>query len=131
MPREIGTCDTCGIEVPYLPSQRKKSSDLIYCSRRCKGIGHSAMMTGRRYVTTYSSKHTFRVMARQEFIDRCAICGWDEASNDVAHIVARKDGGTDTIDNIVMLCPNHHRLYDTGRISQDAVLAARQNCVPA
>jgi predicted restriction endonuclease len=87
-------------------------------------------MTGRRYVATYSSKYTFRVMIRREFIDRCAICGWDEASTDVAHIVARKDGGTDSIDNVVMLCPNHHRLFDTGHISVDEVRAARVNCLP-
>jgi predicted restriction endonuclease len=86
-------------------------------------------MTGRRYVDTYTSRATFRVMIRREFLDRCAICGWDEAPNDVAHIVARKHGGSDALDNVVMLCPNHHRLFDTGRIPVEDVLAARQNCL--
>jgi predicted restriction endonuclease len=78
---------------------------------------------------TYGRSATFRKAIRTKFIDRCAICGWDEAPNDVAHIVARKNGGTDTLDNVVMLCPNHHRLFDTGRITAEQIIAARPSCL--
>jgi len=87
-------------------------------------------MTGRRYVSEYTSDGTFRVLARREFIDRCALCGWDLAPNDVCHVVARKNGGPNTVDNVVMLCPNHHRLFDRGAIPVEEVLAARANCLP-
>jgi predicted restriction endonuclease len=82
-------------------------------------------MTGRRRVSTYSSPSAFRKMIRSRFIDRCAICGWVEAPCDVAHIVARKNGGTDDLENIVMLCPNHHRLFDLGKVGMAEVRAAR------
>jgi predicted restriction endonuclease len=70
-------------------------------------------------------------MARRELYDRCAICGWDEASCDVAHIVALRDGGADEIGNVTMLCPNHHRMYDTGRIPVEVVRETRRNVVRA
>lgn len=136
MERETRPCATCGEPVSYLPSQRGASrgtqySDTIYCSRKCKGIGHSRLMTGRRPSGgIYTSTATFRVIIRQQFLDRCAICGWDEAPCDVCHIVARKAGGGNTFENVVMLCPNHHRLFDSGRIPMDAVLTARPNCLP-
>ena len=135
MPRETRPCATCGEPVTFLPSQRGAQrppkptyaySDTIYCSRKCKGIGHSKLMTGRRPSQgNYTSHHTFRTMIRREFHDRCAICGWDEAPCDVCHIVARKNGGSDTLDNVVMLCPNHHRLFDRGTIAPGEVHAAR------
>jgi predicted restriction endonuclease len=49
----------------------------------------------------------------------CVICGWSEASIDVCHIIPKNCGGTDTFDNVVVLCPNHHRMFDNGLISKD------------
>lgn len=114
-------------ERPFIvpPSQARGSR---YCSLACKDVGQSRVQTGRRKVETWKSS-AFRGMVRALFIDRCAICGWDEALNDVAHIEARKHGGADTIENIVMLCPNHHRLYDRGKISRATILEARPNCL--
>jgi len=65
-------------------------------------------------------------MARRAFAPRCAICGWAEAPCDVCHIVAKKSGGSDSLDNVVMLCPNHHRVFDRGMITADAVRRARE-----
>lgn len=39
----------------------------------------------------------------------CEICGFTEAL-DVHRIVAQKDGGTYTKDNVITLCPNCHAL---------------------
>ena len=131
--RETRPCATCGEPVSYLPSQRRPghAAGRIYCSRKCKGAGHSKLMTGRRPSGgVYTSNATFRKLIRPAFLDRCAICGWDEAPCDVAHIVARKAGGNPADpENVVMLCPNHHRMFDTGRISAEVVLAARPNCL--
>lgn len=104
--------------------------DNVYCDAACRNAGHSKIMTGRRPSNgVYASSSTFRVMIRREFTDRCAICSWAEAPCDVAHIVARKSGGTDDLENVVMLCPNHHRLFDLGLIPEDMVRAARVNCL--
>ena len=124
--RAVTPCATCGKPVHYLPSQRRNGEGNIYCDRVCKGIGHSKLMTGRRPANgVYSSVHSFRATVRREFYDRCAICGWDEAPCDVAHIEARKNGGYDTLENVTMLCPNHHRLFDLGKISVETIRETR------
>lgn len=46
---------------------------------------------------------------------KCAICGFDEVI-EVHHIVPRRIGGTDELDNLIVLCPNHHALADRGMI---------------
>ena len=123
--RTVSPCATCGKPVGYLPSQ-KRPGQAIYCSRRCFGKGHSKLMTGRRPSNgTYTSRNTFRAMIRREFRDECAVCGWAEAPCDVAHIVSRRGGGEDTLENVTMLCPNHHRLYDSGLISETLIRETR------
>lgn len=115
----------CGTPFTYYKSVRPLAA---YCSASCKSIGHSRKLTGRM-LDVYGRAATFRKAIRTKFLDRCAVCGWDEGPNDVAHILARKDGGADTLENVLMLCPNHHRLFDTGRITVAQVMAARPNCL--
>ena len=128
-------CATCGKPVEFLASQRgaasKNRSVNVYCDRKCKGLNHSKLMTGRRPSGgVYTSAATFRVIARTQFLDRCAWCGWAETSNDVAHIIDRRHGGADTVENVIMLCPNHHRKFDDGNLSEAAVRAALGGCLP-
>ncbi len=52
--------------------------------------------------------------------ERCAICDFQyDDIIDAAHIVSVADGGTDTYDNGLGLCPNCHRMYDRGLILVD------------
>ena len=58
--------------------------------------------------------------------NRCAICGWIPPTAlhilttralkpfviELHHILPISVGGTDTEDNIIPLCPNHHRIAD-------------------
>lgn len=46
---------------------------------------------------------------------KCAICGFDEVI-EVHHIIPRRIGGTDELENLIVLCPNHHSLADRGMI---------------
>lgn len=39
----------------------------------------------------------------------CKICNFP--ISDVHHIIPKKYGGTDDMDNLVNLCPNHHRSF--------------------
>lgn len=38
---------------------------------------------------------------------------------DLAHIVPRSGGGRYTKENLTPLCPNHHRLFDRGRLTRE------------
>lgn len=48
-------------------------------------------------------------------ITKCEICGEDRAL-DFCHIVSLKNGGPTTKENCLVLCPLHHRLYDTDKL---------------
>jgi uncharacterized protein with PIN domain len=52
--------------------------------------------------------------------ERCAICGfqYDEVL-DAAHIIPVAEGGEDTYENGLGLCPNCHRMFDKGLILVD------------
>ena len=39
--------------------------------------------------------------------NRCEVCGYEGPLN-IHHKVPRSKGGTDELDNLVALCPNHH-----------------------
>ena len=43
-------------------------------------------------------------------VDKCSVCGW-VGPCDKHRIVAGKDGGEYTEDNIIIVCPNCHRDY--------------------
>lgn len=44
----------------------------------------------------------------------CCVCGWNESCVDLAHVYPFNKSGLYTFDNIVPLCPNHHRIHDRG-----------------
>lgn len=55
---------------------------------------------------------------RQHVLDRdghkCQICGATKTNKlHIHHIIKRKDGGTDTSDNLITVCPKCHRTADT------------------
>jgi predicted restriction endonuclease len=70
----------------------------------------------------YSSAASFRTTVRKHLPSHCEICGWAESSIDVCHIIPRSEGGKDTPANIAMLCPNHHRLLDLGKLNREDLL---------
>lgn len=49
-------------------------------------------------------------ICKEHYGDYCHICGWDETSCDVDHIIDRSKGGENTIRNGIVLCPNHHAM---------------------
>jgi 5-methylcytosine-specific restriction endonuclease McrA len=65
-----------------------------------------------------SNRVTARTNAIKYLGNKCMICGWD-ISIDVHHIVPIRSGGTNNIDNLIVLCPNHHRMADMKLISRD------------
>jgi endogenous inhibitor of DNA gyrase (YacG/DUF329 family) len=123
-------CAHCGTPFTYYDSSKRPN---LYCSHKCSAIVRGRRTRGAnnpRYTGVYVNSLSFRSSVRVRFIDRCAICGWDEDSNDICHIVPTSQGGEHAVENVVMLCPNHHRLFDRGKIPVETVRAARENCLP-
>ncbi|NDD83955.1 HNH endonuclease [bacterium] len=46
----------------------------------------------------------------------CEMCGFERAL-DAAHIIPHIKGGTMEDDNLLALCPNHHRLFDNKKLT--------------
>lgn len=82
-----------------------------YCSNSCKQKNYRL------------KKKSSNMFDRQlEILIRnypCEICGWDLSPRDTHHINPVSKGGKTTIDNIISLCPNHHRMVHYNLISQD------------
>lgn len=55
----------------------------------------------------------------------CQICGWScrtkNGGNYIegAHIKSKKDDGTEHPSNILILCPNHHKMFDDGQTTYE------------
>lgn len=68
-----------------------------------------------------SSRTRSKVLERMKMC--CSLCGWAEGSVDLHHIIPKKDGGKDTLDNITPICPNCHRMVHNGFISPDDLMS--------
>lgn len=57
-------------------------------------------------------------------------CGWDEARTDTHHIKSRRDGGKHTLSNLLVLCPNCHRLAHVGKLTLKELRMIRRKFTP-
>jgi len=93
-----------------------------YCSQQCQ------------YEATTLKKYKEK---RQEKINElmfpgekptCERCGYSETI-DIHHIKQRRDGGKNSSDNLIILCPNCHALFHRGIINQDELIKLKQKDV--
>lgn len=65
----------------------------------------------------YASRAPVIQRAKKIRGDKCEICGWDKATVDGHHILPTHKGGKNVLQNIILLCPNDHRLVEKGIIN--------------
>jgi HNH endonuclease len=61
----------------------------------------------------------------------CQICGWNRDTVDACHLVPTRAGGALDTSNIVLLCPNHHRLLDRGKLSAEEMMKLHEKVAGA
>lgn len=117
-------CPECGKE--FLATTWNR----MYCSSKCarnaqakKNMSHIARRSAIKSVIPPKILYAFGF--------RCCVCGWyipqDYESVDyqpqhgceLHHIDPIAEGGENTLDNIVLLCPNCHKMAHAGKISKD------------
>lgn len=86
------------------------------------GLGHSSVNykmadMGFKWARQYTSRAATRHVKARLKVSGCQLCGEDRLI-EMAHILADADGGTATDDNLVPLCPTHHKLFDVGKLDQ-------------
>ena len=101
-------CKLCGSKYTSSSSHSK------YCSKSCKQ-------------KDYRLKQKSNNVYDRQLLDTlgeysCEICQWDEAPRDVHHITPVSQGGKNEINNLITLCPNHHRMVHRNLFSQDYLL---------
>jgi len=90
---------------------------------------------GRTYVSkkragTYANRSSWMKALNRIYKPCCMICGWDKAPCDCHHIIERKNGGKNELNNGIILCPNCHRLVHFGQFNTDTLLLHRSKAVP-
>lgn len=128
-------CKRCGKEFTYNHTHGMLRS---YCSTHCQRNGFQEVTLKNH---PDKMKRWNRIAAiRQNILERydykCAICGWQldtrdvcgkhgrylrQKGNEIHHIVPVEDGGTDTVDNLILLCPNHHKMANAGILSAETL----------
>jgi hypothetical protein len=107
---KVHICRCCGAE--FTTSQPSK-----FCSLQCKNK-FNASKRG------YNSRCVvFKDIAKLP----CEICGWEESTRDVHHIIPVANGGENTQINLISLCPNHHRLAHKKILSEQRLRDAVSN----
>lgn len=104
-------CKVCDIHFNKATGTRAYIS---YCSAKCYSQNWNKNNSEKRKHINRVNKHWHEKVKQKA---QCMICGFKKTL-DLCHIKWRKDGGKITRDNIVILCPNHHRLFDRGLLSR-------------
>lgn len=92
----------------------------VFSGKRC---GHTRKDNSGTNVRGHKN---FRNIAFYHWKYKCVCCDWDEASLDVNHLVGNRFTDN-TPDNLVWLCPNHHRMYTEDKIDKQTLVLLREN----
>ena len=92
--------------------------------RKCKieGCNNMARNRGGQKRGTLCDKHHLRQYPKWKLKKRleklpCQKCGWNLAPCDIHRIIPGSQGGKYTTDNVIVLCPNCHRLIHRGKFA--------------
>ena len=136
--KKIYVCKECGKEYSYDPDV----SSLNYCSAKCrekhnKGINTESeeevtalvrylitKMNQAGSLGTYTPVYFTEVLnptdvERKTVLERdkrsCRICN-SRSNLEIHHIIKRRDGGKNNLDNLITLCKKCHRHIETGDV---------------
>ena len=100
-------CDTCGITFTTNRSFRKeRKKQCQNCIQKRKHVNENP-----ETIFDLSKRTISKILNRAN--KGCSICGWNESTCDIHHIIERKNGGTDILSNLIIVCPNCHRVIHT------------------
>jgi DNA-directed RNA polymerase subunit RPC12/RpoP len=100
--RALRTCEKCGVD---FKNDIKKGRPIRCKDCRRKVVREKENGAG---LLDLSSRTVTKILKRSKI--GCAICGWNESTCDIHHIVERSKGGTNELNNLICVCPNHHRV---------------------
>lgn len=102
-------CQNCNINF----ESKNKSK---YCCKNCKLI----VYRNKQKSNTGSIKKFYKILQNIP----CELCGWKESIRDLHHIIPVSENGKNELENLIVLCPNHHRMVHKNLISEDSLKKA-------
>lgn len=111
-------CKTCGKDT-FSHSYSKN----YFCSKICKNL-FAKTLVGELSATwkDNTNRRSIAVIAKRYLGNSCAICGWNDTTNDSHHIIEVCNGGKNKLNNTIILCPNHHRLVHENKITKEELI---------
>lgn len=107
-------CKDCGTEIDAEDSYRRTFCDECLERSRARVLSMTKVQAGRRTIAGHAATVT------KAWEKACAKCGYGTFV-DICHIKPVSDFSDDAVlaeinhkDNLVLLCPNHHREFDRG-----------------
>ena len=108
-------CENCGKPM-QVTSAYLKGKKVGYCSKECGKEAFRKKIAKVKRTNNRRGKQAARIRDG----GKCVICGFSHATA-VHHIIPKRSGGTDRVENLVTLCPNHHYMVHANLISFDEI----------
>lgn len=96
-------CETCGTKFNKITKIRNGRK--ITCNNCKNNAVH--YKKNPKSIFDFSKRTVSKIFSRGKV--KCVLCGWNNATCDVHHIISKKDGGSNDNSNLIILCPNCHR----------------------
>ena len=102
------TCEKCGKE---FDSPKIRDGRHIHCEDCKRKVVHYKDINETTSIKELSKRTITKILNRAN--KGCSICGWNESTCDIHHIIEKSNGGTDEHNNLIIVCPNCHRIIHT------------------
>jgi HNH endonuclease len=105
-------CDKCG--QPFRKNIKKsKINRPKHCNDCKRKVIHHYDKDELVSILNVAKKTITKILKRAK--QPCAICNWNETVCDIHHIISKKYGGSDNLENLIVVCPNCHRIIHSTR----------------
>jgi len=94
-----------------------KRFNVFYCSTTCQSE-HRIKRNETRSTAERGVMQRIKSKTKQERGNRCQVCSWEQATCDVHRIIPESQGGENIPDNLIVVCPNCHRLAHNNELSE-------------
>lgn len=115
--REIKICEICGQEFEIVVGSNKKQK--VVCSKSCSNTMFRSGENHPNYKEPSQrarQDEVYRTLCFSNYESKCIICGFD-CTVDVHHIDENHENNIK--ENLVPLCPNHHRMIHMDKYKED------------
>lgn len=109
-------CEKCGNSfISYFKIRKERKKHCDNCKQKYPHY-HDDPKT----ILDLSKRTITKILCRANI--GCSICGWNKSTCDIHHIIPRKNNGSDEISNLIIVCPNCHRIIHNSNVYSEEYL---------